>query len=108
MKACQRVSMESIASAAATCRESLARSAPIQCLSAATGGSAPSSACSQTLLGGQAVDVAFDVEERVDAFVGLERDRRDRRAASILPARFDVWTMDNASSYLTFEEPGPC
>jgi hypothetical protein len=33
-------------------------------------GSAPSTGCSQTILGAQAVDVALDVEECLDAFDG--------------------------------------
>jgi hypothetical protein len=59
----------------------LARSARIQLSNAATRGRARS----QALGGRQAVDLAFDSEERVDAFDGLQSDRRDRRRVLAAP-----------------------
>ena len=40
----------------------------------------------QALLGRHAVDLALDIEERVDAGDGLEGDRRDRRCVASAPA----------------------
>ena len=48
---------------------------------------ASSPECRKTLLGGQAVDVSLDVGRGVDAFDGIERDRRDGAASPCPPGR---------------------
>ena len=48
-------------------------------------GGAPFAPRAQTLLSGQSIDLALDVKKRVDAFDGLQSDRRDRRRILAAP-----------------------
>jgi hypothetical protein len=56
---------------------------------------APFAPDDQTLLGGQAQDVALDVEQEIDALAGLEGDRRDRRRVPAAPRMPPAQRLDH-------------